>query len=72
MDNKKLLKVGILGSIVTAICCFTPILVILLTALGLSVILGWIDWVLFPLLALFLILTFAALIRMKQKGTSQW
>jgi mercuric ion transport protein len=72
MDNKKLLKVGILGSIVTAICCFTPILVILLAALGLSAILGWIDWVLFPLLALFLILTFTALIRMKQKGTSQW
>jgi mercuric ion transport protein len=36
MDNKTLLKTGIAGSVVTALCCATPILVILLGAVGLS------------------------------------
>ena len=51
------LKTGIIGSVVAAICCFTPALVILLGAVGLSAWLGWIDYVLFPALAVFLGMT---------------
>jgi hypothetical protein len=36
MTNSKLLKIGITGSIIAAICCFTSFLVVLLGALGLS------------------------------------
>ena len=49
-SNKKQLKTGIIGTVVAAICCFTPALVILFGAVGLSAWLGWIDYVLFPAL----------------------
>lgn len=57
MKDATILKTGIIGSIVVAICCFTPILVILLGFAGLSAWLGWIDYMLFPALAIFLGLT---------------
>ncbi len=49
-SNKKRMKTGIIGTVVAAICCFTPALVILFGAVGLSAWLGWIDYVLFPAL----------------------
>jgi mercuric ion transport protein len=57
MKNETLLKVGIIGTIVAALCCFTPILVILFGAVGLSALVGWLDYVLFPALAIFLAIT---------------
>jgi mercuric ion transport protein len=61
MQDGTLLKVGILGTIIAAICCFTPFLVIVLGAVGLSAWLGWLDIVLLPALAIFLIITGYAL-----------
>ena len=61
MTNKSLLKIGIVGSVVAAICCFTPALVVLLGAIGLSSALGWLDAVLLPALAVFLLITLYAL-----------
>ncbi|MFP2767919.1 mercury resistance system transport protein MerF [Oceanisphaera sp. KMM 10153] len=55
MDSK-LIKVGLVGGMVTALCCFTPILVWALSALGVSVMIGYLDYVLFPLLGLFILL----------------
>jgi len=43
--------------VIAAICCFTPVLVIALSAVGLSAWLGWLDYVLLPALAVFLGLT---------------
>lgn len=57
MKDATILKTGIIGSVVAAICCFTPVLVILLGIAGLSAWLGWIDVVLLPVLAMFLGLT---------------
>jgi len=54
MKDATILRTGIVGSIVAAVCCFTPALVILLGTVGLSAWLGWIDYVLFPALAIFL------------------
>ena len=51
-----MLRVGIIGAIVTAICCFTPVLVWTLAALGLTVLTGYLDIVLLPLLAVFLVI----------------
>lgn len=56
--ENKCFKTGLWGSIVAAICCFTPVLVIALGFLGLAAITPYLDYVLFPLLALFLILAF--------------
>ncbi|MBI3994213.1 MAG: mercury resistance system transport protein MerF [Candidatus Lambdaproteobacteria bacterium] len=55
-----LLRLGIVGTIVTALCCFTPLLVILLGVVGLSAIAGHLDLVLFPVLGGFLLLTIYA------------
>lgn len=65
--KSKLLALGIGGSLLTALCCFTPLLPIVLTALGLTGLLGVLynDAVLIPLLAGFLILTGYALWRQK-------
>jgi mercuric ion transport protein len=70
VNNKKLLYAGGTGSVIVAICCFTPVLVILLGAIGLSAWIGWLDYVLFPLLFLFIGITIFALIR-KRKGPSE-
>lgn len=63
MTNQGLLRTGIIGSVVVAICCFTPVLVILLGAVGLSAMLGWLDYVLFPALAVFIGITVYAVMR---------
>ena len=68
--SKKLLAFGICGTALTALCCFSPVLPIVLTALGLTGLLGILynDAVLLPLLAGFLILTgYAVWLQMKQK-----
>ncbi len=63
MRDETRLRTGIIGSVVVALCCFTPVLVVLLGAVGLAGIVGWLDWVLFPALAFFLGLTGYALWR---------
>lgn len=57
MKDATILKTGIVGSVIAAICCATPALAIALGAAGLSVWLGWIDYVLLPALAIFLGMT---------------
>lgn len=57
MKDATILKTGIVGSVIAAICCATPVLVITLGAVGLSAWLGWIDYVLLPALAIFLGMT---------------
>ena len=56
-----LLKIGIVGTIVAAICCFTPALVLLFGAIGLGAFIGWLDIVLLPILVLFILITGYAL-----------
>ncbi|WP_416202618.1 mercury resistance system transport protein MerF [Marinobacter sp. X15-166B] len=54
--SRRLIKVGAIGGVVTALCCFTPVLIWLFALLGISALVGYLDYVLFPLLAVFLIL----------------
>jgi len=65
--DKKLLKTGVIGIIVTALCCFTPILVWLFLALGLSAVIGYLDMILFPVLFIFICMTGYALWQRSQK-----
>jgi mercuric ion transport protein len=71
MTPSTMLKTGVIGSVVTALCCFTPLLVVAFAALGVSAWLGWADYVLFPALALFLLLTAVALVRRARGGTAE-
>lgn len=66
MKNRTLLWTGATGSVIAAICCFTPALVLLLGAVGLSAWLGSLDYVLVPALAFFLAITGYALWKRKQ------
>lgn len=66
--NDRLLATGIIGTVVAALCCFTPILAVLFGLIGLSAVLGWIDYVLFPALAFFVGLTIYAVWR-RQRNT---
>jgi mercuric ion transport protein len=61
--NKKLVKLGVGGGIITAICCFTPVLVWIFGAIGLVAVVAYLDYVLFPLLAVFLVVVVIGLLR---------
>ena len=62
-DPKTLLRVSIIGTTLVALCCFTPVLVILLGVVGLSALTGYLDYVLLPALAIFIGLTIYAIHR---------
>ncbi|RME97592.1 MAG: mercury resistance system transport protein MerF [Alphaproteobacteria bacterium] len=68
MSDKGLLATGIIGTLVAALCCFTPVLVILLGVVGLSALAGWLDVVLLPALAFFIGLTAYALWRLRTRA----
>ena len=70
MNDRKLLGTGIVGTVIVALCCFTPLLVVLLGVVGLSAALGWLDYVLFPALAFFIVVTVYAVYR-RQKRQAQ-
>ena len=46
----KQFKTSVFTAIFAAICCFTPFLVIVFGMVGLSAWLGWVDYILFPML----------------------
>ena len=60
MNNNKLLATGLIGTAIAALCCFTPVLVILLGTVGLFAIAGYLDYVLLPALGIFLLITIYA------------
>lgn len=64
---KTLVRIGVVGAVLVALCCFTPILVILLGVVGLSALTGYLDYVLMPALFVFIGLTIYAVWR-KQKA----
>ena len=67
MEDRKLLRTGGAGTVVAAICCFTPALVLLFGVMGLSAWVGWLDYVLWPALVIFAGITVYALIRLRKK-----
>lgn len=63
MADNRLLKIGVFGTVIAALCCFTPILVILFGFVGLSALVGYLDIVLLPALGIFVLITLYALWR---------
>ena len=63
MKDTTLLRTGMIGSVIAALCCAPPILVILFGAVGLSAFAGWLDYMVLPALLVFLGITFYALRR---------
>jgi mercuric ion transport protein len=67
MSERRWLRIGIGGSTVIAVCCFTPALAVVLGAIGLSAWLAWLDYVLLPALVLFLGITAWALMQRRHR-----
>ena len=59
---------GIVGTLATSLCCFTPLLVVIFGGLGFSAAVGWLDYVLLPALAGFAGVTALALYRRSQRN----
>ncbi len=68
MDGKKCFKTGLWGSIIVAICCFTPLLVVGIGLIGLAALTPYLDFMLFPALGFFLILAFYGWGKMKNRS----
>ena len=65
-NPKNLLRVSVIGTVLVALCCFTPVLVILLGAVGLVALTSYLDYVLLPALVFFIGLTCYAVWRKKK------
>ncbi len=71
MSDDALLKMGLISSAIAALCCFTPVLAVLFGFAGLSAILGWLDYGLFPILfASMAVVSYALYLRSGRKGPS--
>ena len=68
MSPNKLICTGSAGSVIVAICCFTPALVLLLGAIGLSAWLAWADYLLLPALAAFMAIAALGFYRVRRSG----
>lgn len=55
--SKKKMVAAFTGTVLVALCCFTPILVILFGAIGLSAFTPHLDWVLLPALVMMIVLS---------------
>ncbi len=64
--NKRLLCKGLIGTAIVGLCCFTPVLVILFGAIGLSALTGYLDFILLPALALCIAVIVLALYRQRK------
>lgn len=56
-NSKQTLLATLVATIGVALCCFTPILVIALTSVGLAMWIGYLDYILLPLLGALIGLT---------------
>lgn len=70
-SDRTLLRTGVIGTVIVAVCCFTPVLVILLGSLGLAALTGYLDYVLFPALAAFVLLTAYAIHRARTRTAQE-
>ena len=52
MDDLKIVRLGVFGAILSTLFCVTPLLVLALGAVGFSAAVGWLDYVLLPVLAI--------------------
>lgn len=58
--SKKGLRASVIGTIVVLLCCFTPILVITVGLVGFGALTPYLDYILFPLLGVMVIVTILA------------
>ena len=65
-QNTKLIGTGAAGAVLSLLCCFTPVLVVLLGALGLTALVAKLDYVLIPVFVASIALVIFALVRRRR------
>ena len=68
MKSKKGVYAALTGTVLMAICCFTPILVILMAAVGLSALKPYLDITLLSALGIMIVVTFLSYLRWRKAG----
>jgi mercuric ion transport protein len=71
MNDRALVRVGTVGAIIAAICCATPALAVLLPLIGLSAWLARADFIVIPLLFVFLGVALLGLYRHRATAAAQ-
>lgn len=71
MKPKTAFWASVSGTVIVALCCFTPVLVITLSAIGLGSVVGYLDYILLPALVVMLLITFVSYRRYKRGGIQQ-
>ena len=66
--SKKGIYASLSGTVLVAICCFTPILVVLLGTVGLSALTPYLDIVLLPALFIMIVLTILSYLRWRKSA----
>ena len=64
--SKKGMLASLAGTGLIALCCFTPILLVLLGAVGLSAFTPYLDLVLLPALVIMIVLTIVSYLRWRK------
>jgi len=68
---KRAFHAALLGSVVVAVCCFTPVLVVVFAAVGLSTFTPYLDYVLYPALAILLVLAIVSYRKWKALSSAE-
>ncbi len=66
-QNTKLIGTGVAGAVLSLLCCVTPVLALLLSAIGLTAFVAKLDYVLIPAFVAFITLAIFALIRRRAR-----
>ena len=66
--SKKGLYAAIAGTVLVALCCFTPLVVILMAAIGLTALTPYLDYILLPALGIMAIVTVLSYLRYRKTG----
>ena len=66
-QNTKLIGTGVAGATLSLLCCVTPALALLLSAIGLTAFVAKLDYVLIPAFVAFIALAIFALVRRRAR-----
>jgi mercuric ion transport protein len=65
-QNSKLIGTGAAGAVLSLLCCVTPVLAVLLGALGLTALVAKLDYLLIPVFVAAIALVIFALVRRRR------
>jgi mercuric ion transport protein len=67
-QGSKCFKAGVCGTIVAAVCCATPVLAVALASLGFAALVPKLDYILFPVVLIFVLLAIYGWRKGRSKG----